>query len=113
METAGDLDGKTKAAYRHLLYVAMLDIRSRCQSRGRERLNPLEWRRQYRSSRVAGAIADWLHNLAQFSSHNFRFFDEQRFWKEHGGIRQRFPLDGLERYREIFDEFLAGRVLIC
>jgi hypothetical protein len=30
----------------------------------------------------AGAIADWLHNLAMFSARDFRGFDEQLFWKE-------------------------------
>lgn len=91
----------------------MLAIRNGCQSRGRESLSPLEWRRQYRRSRVAGAVADWLHNLAQFSSLDFVHFDEQRFWKEHSHLCQRFPGEQLERYREIFDEHLAGRVFIC
>ena len=107
------VNDKTKSAYRHLLYVALLAIRNDCQSRGRESVSPFEWRRQYRRSRVAGAVADWLHNLAQYSSLGFFQFDEARFWQEHSGLCQRFPGERLERYREIFDEYLAGRVFVC
>jgi hypothetical protein len=103
----------TKNAYRHLIYVALLAIRNGCQSRDRESGNPFEWRRQYRRSRIAGAIADWLHNLAQFSSLDFTRFDEQRFWQEHAALCRRFPGASLERYREIFDDYLSGRVSIC
>jgi hypothetical protein len=104
---------QTKAAYRHLLYVAMLAIRIDCQSRARECRNPFEWRRQYRRSRVAGATADWLHNLAQFSSLDFARFNEQQFWTEHSHLCRRFSGERLERYHEIFDEYLAGRVSVC
>ncbi len=103
----------TKAAYRHLLYVAMLAIRRGCHSRGRESWNPLEWRRQYRRNRVAQATADWLHNLADFSSRDFVRFDEQRFWSEHSHLSRQFPGERLARYRDIFDDYLAERVSIC
>ena len=112
-EIARTMDEKTKAAYRHLLYVAMIAIRNDCQSRGRESANPFKWRRQYRRSRVAGATADWLHNLAQYSSLDFVRFDGQQFWSEHGHLCRQFPGERLERYREIFDGYLAGRVSIC
>jgi len=104
---------QAKAAYRHLLYVAMLAIRNDCQSRGAESKNPLKWHRQYRRSRIAGATADWLHNLAQFSSQDFAGFDEQQFWTEHSHLCRRFPGERLERYREIFTDFIAGQVSIC
>lgn len=104
---------ETKAAYRHLLYVAMLAIRNDCQSRGKESNNPMEWRRQYRRSTVAGATADWLHNLAQFSSLDFARFDEQQFWSEHAHLCRRFSAERLERYREIYDDYLAGKVSVC
>ncbi len=104
---------QTKAAYRHLLYVALLAIRNDCQPRGRESGNPFEWRRRYRRSRVAGATADWLHNLAQFSSLDFARFDERRFWYEHANLCRQFPGQRLESYREIFDEYLAGRITVC
>ncbi len=91
----------------------MLAIRSQCQSRGKESANPIEWRRQYLRSRVAGAIADWLHNLAMYSSMDFAQFDEQWFWKEHAALCRRFPSENLERYWEIFDAYLSGKVFIC
>lgn len=58
------MNDQKKNAYRHLLYCALLDIRNYCQPRGAVCSNPLEWRRQYLASRCAGALADWLHNLA-------------------------------------------------
>jgi hypothetical protein len=107
------MSDEREKAYRHLLYVAMLQIRYRCQSRGRFSRNPLRWLRQYRNSRVAGAVADWLHNLAQFAARHPLSMDEERFWKEHGGLCRRFPGEGLEQYREVFDKFLVGEVQIC
>lgn len=105
------MERQTKAAYRQLLYVAMLGIRASCPL-GSESHNPLEWRRQYRRSRVVGALADWLHNVAQFSALDFAGFDEQWFWKEHADLCRRFPAERLVRYREIFDEYLAGRPVL-
>jgi hypothetical protein len=103
----------TKKAYRHLLYVAMLAIRTYCQSRGKVSYSPFEWYRQYRRSRVAGALADWLHNLADYSSQEFDRFNEQLFWEEHTHLCNRFPGVHLERYREIFDEHLNGQIFMC
>ncbi len=91
----------------------MIAIRNDCQSRGRETWNPLEWRRQYRRSRIAGATADWLHNLAQLSSLDFTSFNEQWFWDEHAQLCRRFAGERLEHYRAIFDDYLTGRVSIC
>ena len=107
------MNEQTKDANRHLLYVATVAIRNDCQSRGADSMSPFTWRRQYVRSRVAGATADWLHNLAQFSSHDFTRFDEQQFWSEHLQLCRRFPGNRLDRYRELFDEYLAGRVSIC
>jgi hypothetical protein len=102
------VNDKTKEAYRHLLYVAMLAIRTRCPSRDNAGWNPVEWYRRYHSSRVAGGLADWLHNLALFSRLEFDRFDESVFWRDHQWLCSRFPKEGLERYREIFDESVAG-----
>lgn len=97
------MNDETKAAYRRLLYLAMVDIRNLCQSRGGASWNPLEWRRQNRRGRVAGALADWLHNLAHFSARNFERFDEQWFWAEHSRLCQRFPSQKLESFRDQYD----------
>jgi hypothetical protein len=102
-----------KAAYRHLLYVSMLAIRNYCQSRSRASINPLKWYRQYQHSIIAGALADWLHNLADFSVRDFDRFDEQRFWEEHTYLCRRFHQAKLYRYREIFDKYLAGEIYAC
>ncbi len=79
-----------KEAYRYLLYQAMLDIRQLCQSRSKASVNPVEWRRQYLSSRAAGALADWLHNLAHYSSLGFRGFDADWFWQEYDGLCRQY-----------------------
>jgi len=84
------LSNAEKKAYRNLLYWAMLDIRILCQSRGRESRNPVEIWRQYKRSRLAGALADWLHNLAQHAATDFNNFDTEWFWREHEGLRQRY-----------------------
>lgn len=96
-----------KAAYRYLLYWAMLGIRNQCQSRGKYRFSILEWRRQYARSRLAGAVADWLHNLALYSCSDFGGFNEEWFWKEHASICQRFPGGDLEHYRRAYDSRLS------
>jgi hypothetical protein len=103
------MDETRQAAYRHLLYVAMLDARNYCQPRARVSHNPFVWYRQYHQSRIAGAIADWLHNLADASSKLRHGFPEESFWQEHAALCQRFPRADLQRYRKIFDEYLAGR----
>lgn len=77
-----------------------------CQSRGTKSRNPLEWRRQYRQSHVAGSLADWLHNLARYSSTNFKHFDEEHFWREYDSMNERLKAAGLcddLQYRERFE----------
>jgi hypothetical protein len=100
-----------KSAYRHLLYFAMIDIRNLCQPRGNLSSNPLTWRRQYLKGRLAGAVADWLHNLAAFSVCDFVNFKEEDFWREGEGLSKRQPAE--TRYREIFEEYLNGRAMVA
>jgi len=90
----------------------MVDIRNQCRHRGPVSVNPARWFRQYSRSRVAGGIADWLHNLAYFGSADFSGFDEECFWNEHANLCREFPRRYLERYRVIFDEHLAGRRMV-
>jgi hypothetical protein len=103
------MDKIRQAAYRHLLYVAMLDIRDYYQHRCGPSRNPVVWYRQYHRSLLAGAIADWLHNLANASSHLQHGFPEESFWNEHASLCSRFPREEIKRYRRIFDEYLAGK----
>ena len=107
------MDEQTKAAYRHLLYVAMLRTRKACQLRSRLSINPVAWYRAYREQRYLGMEADWLHNLAFFSRQNFERFDESRFWAEHASLCACFPERHLARYKELFSLYLSGEVLVC
>jgi hypothetical protein len=95
-----------KSAYRYLLYVAMLDIRAYCPW-GEPSQDPAVRERQYHSSRIAGGIAYWLHNLALAAAGDFEQFNEDAFWKTHAHFCARFPGE-LERYRTQFDQRLKG-----
>jgi hypothetical protein len=75
------MDDRRKRAYRHLLYRATLDIR------------PVKW----------------MHNLALFSSLDFQWFSEERFWQDYDGVRSRSPEFGMERYRERFEMMTSAR----
>lgn len=97
------MDEQRKRAYRYLLYRAMLDIRSIAWLR---MSNPLHWRRELRRVRRKGALADWLHNLALFSSLNFERFDEEWFWQDGRSLMERYPGFDLERYLQDFDRQL-------
>jgi hypothetical protein len=103
------MDEQRKQAYRYLLYWAMLDMRPLWWAgRGwRERLNPFCWWNRSRQARCAGAIAEWLHNLALFSVLDFTRFDEDRFWRDCQWIQNQNPGAGLERYRAEFERRAA------
>ena len=107
------MDELRKNAYRHLLYVAMISIRTYCQSRGPKSFNPITWYRAYKDSRIAGATADWLHNLADYGTRDFVGFNESEFWDEFEHHCKRYPHSNLRRYKKIFDGFLNGDIKIC
>lgn len=96
------MDEQRKQAYRHLFYWAMPDIRQ-LQWCGWRSWNPLTWRRESRWVMCARAVADWLHNLALYSSYNVQGFNEEWFWRDFEFARARFPEFGLEFYREHFE----------
>jgi Domain of unknown function (DUF4259) len=68
-----------------------MSVRNLCQPRGRVSHNPLVWRRHYHQGRVAGALADWLHNLAEYAATDFRSFDTDWFWQEYAGVCRDYP----------------------
>ena len=106
------MDKRRKHAYRYLLYWAMLDIRP-IASFGRawqRSWNPFSWRRDARRIQYAGAIADWMHNLALYASLNFEKFDENMFWHDFESLRARYSDFGPERYRDRFDDCLGVTV---
>ena len=93
-------------AYRYLLYWAMLEIRPlRCQPYGASWFNPLPWLRHIRRVRELGELAEWLHNMADFSRRDFIDFDEQRFWNEFNQLRTTHP--ALAYYRSLFENALT------
>jgi len=103
------VDEQRRNAYRFLLYQAMVDIRP-LQYFLRPKWwapNPLHWRRQFQRVRVAGAVAEWLHNMAWFAGYEFQGFDEQRFWREHERLCGRYPAGGFERYQDLFERRLV------
>lgn len=107
---ADRMEEERKYALRYVLYRAMLDIRPLAWFRLNfiQRLNPVYWKRELRRIRRAGAIADWMHNLALFSALDFERFDEARFWRELDKLNKRNPeYDFLTYYKGIFDRQLA------
>lgn len=96
------MDERRQAAYRYLLYHAMLDIRRIGWQRWT--LNP--WRCSYYRTEIkfAGELADALHNLALFAATSFDRFDEERFWKEMSRLAKLFPNRRVERYQEMFKD---------
>ena len=100
------MDEHKKYAYRYLLYWAMLDIRPlRWPPRGMRRISPFFWARHIRDIRQRGQIAEWLHNMADFSCRDFADFDEQRFWSEYERLILACP--GFSYYRSIFQNALT------
>ena len=79
------MDESRRNAYRYLLYRALLEIRGIEWIRHHPLrwLNPFALRRELKRVSRAGALADWLHNLASFSCSDFRDFDEQWFWRDY------------------------------
>lgn len=97
-----------KVAYRHLIYVTCLSIRG-YTNRARLNWNPRTWFTYQYHNQIIDALINWLHNLAAFSSWDFRDFEEERFWREHDQLCSRFPGERFQRFREIFDMHLNGQ----
>ena len=100
------MDDAHKYAYRHLLFLAMNDIRA---LRGvvaspASFLNPPTSGDWIRLAARAGEIANWLHNLAGSSTNDFTRFDEDRFWREYAQVAERYP--DVAIYREWFERSL-------
>ncbi len=100
------MDANKKYAYRFLLYWAMLDIRPIAWSpQGGEWINPFFWRSHIRRIRALGELAEWLHNMADFSTRDFAGFDQQRFWDEFERLRTKHH--GCQHYRSLFQNALT------
>tara|TARA_E500000305_G_C3967357_1_gene210212 strand:+ start:247 stop:534 length:288 start_codon:yes stop_codon:yes gene_type:complete len=69
-----------------------------------ERINPFFYMRQLPRIRAKGALANWLHNLAQFSALEFERFEEDRFWTEYEYLARTHGKYWAYDYRKFFDE---------
>ncbi len=101
------IDPAKQYAYRYMLYWAMLDIRqlSNLLYRPVELLNPLKWRSSIRQAHRVVAVADWLQNLAFFSAHEFRDFEEDWFWRHYQRAVKGYP--ELNVYEQKFNDALV------
>ena len=103
------MDTERKQAFRYLLHWAFVDIRT-IEWNGTFLLGnrpvslPVWLGRSVRKARRAGAVADWMHNLAIYSAVDFEGFDEGMFWREYDRLVQRYP--ELSHYKETFDRCL-------
>jgi len=93
------LEASRKRAYRHLLYWALLEMRALG--------NPRHWDGASRPVLRAWVLAEWLHNLAEFSALDFAGFDEEQFWKKLAALDKEHPGLGLTAYQERFEQRLA------
>src|SRR5580765_1398135 len=100
------MDEHRKSAYRYLLYRALLEIRGvEWITHGPLRLvSPFTLRREIKRVTRAGVLADWLHNLAHFSSDDFRGFNEEWFWRDYASLVKRHG--DPRNYRAVFDRRL-------
>ena len=104
------MDESRKAAYRFLLYWSFLEIRAvQWFAWGpRTWLNPFRFAKEIKKARRLGGLADWMHNLAQFSSLGFRGFDEDRFWED-GQCFVRHDPSLVRNYSDLFEQQLADK----
>ena len=100
------MDEHRKNAYRYLLYWALLEIRGVewITYHPLRLLNPFALRRELKRISRAGALADWLHNLAQISIEDFRDFNEEWFWRDYESLVKRHG--DPRNYRAVFDRRL-------
>lgn len=103
------MDDNRKRAYRWILYQALLDIRPLqwLEPRWYARINPFYWHRYRQAVRRAGAIANWLHNLALYSAIDFEHFDEERFWTDYRSTLGRYSGTCVAHYRAAFERELT------
>ena len=96
------MDAYRKNTFRELIYWGLVEIKLATSPRGFT-INPVELWQRHKCIAFAHETAEWLHNLAQFSSLDFERFDESLFWKDYGVFRKKYPLD---EYQSLFDKTL-------
>jgi hypothetical protein len=92
-----------RMAYRHLLYQALVWLRSGSPP---DWWNPVTWWRAAVELRQARLLADCFHNLAFFVEHDFVGFREQRFWSDVELLRRDFAPEFVNWWRDAFASHL-------
>lgn len=100
------MDENKKRAYRFILYWATLYIRTGQNDSFLNVINPIYWLRLKRYLQRTGVIANWLHNLAYYSSFDFEGFDEELFWRDYESFNKRFPKLYLEEFKNVYEQKL-------
>lgn len=88
------MDEARKAAFRQILYSAMLEMRAHRPVSSLDERSMLRWLKFpacFRRVRELQDLADALHNLALFAARDFDHFDEAWFWKDMARLEQRHP----------------------
>lgn len=107
------ITNEKKEAYRFLMYYSFLHIRSieGMANPSSIIINPFRIVKIVKYINEAGAVANWMHNLALFSSLGFRGFKENEFWQSSQHLKKKYPetfayLKGIyeSRLREIQEE---------
>lgn len=101
------MDPQRQKAYRHLLYTALVHMRA--GDREVVWWNPASWQRTTSDLRQLKDLADYFHNLALFSVWDFDQFDEEQFWQDMTHFGKTHGPELVDRFRRIFDEYVAGR----
>jgi hypothetical protein len=105
------MEAARKRAYRYVIYYAMLEIRVNvpCSAFGHVKWWSLGfWRRLLRRHQRNMALADCMHNLAQFSAEDFEHFNERQFWATYDRYEQRYGFDDLN-LRNVFNDACSGK----
>ncbi|MCU0865574.1 MAG: hypothetical protein MUC36_17450 [Planctomycetes bacterium] len=97
------LSAGRRMAYRHLLYQALLWLRSGSPP---DWWNPVTWWRAASRLRQTRSLADCFHNLAFFVEHDFVGFEEQRFWSDVEKLRRDFAPEFVNSWRDAFARHL-------
>jgi hypothetical protein len=98
------MEEKKKRAYRYLLYLATLDVRT-LQIHGKaETITDEDRKKNVLWASSCGALAYWLHNLALASVDDFEGFNESAFWNQYEYFNDKFPDFGFGRYKKSFDD---------
>lgn len=104
-----EMDQTRLNAYQVVLAQGLLHLKwdLACLIGGFSWLHPWNWRSALRSAHIAAHRACAFHNLAIFSTHDFKNFSEDQFWADLTQFHERFP-EALCPYRDVFERYMRG-----